>query len=77
MRVKIISHTLAVEVEYLVQRELDIAEQCGERLKEIQYSTASAILAPYSKVIGDPPNEQAVCWHNVLLIFEGDSDAEE
>lgn len=77
MRVKIISHTLPVEVEDRIQAVVDEAEQRGERLKEIHYSTAAAILAPYSKVIGEPPNEQAVCWHNALLIFEGDDDAKD
>ncbi|MBR0060213.1 MAG: hypothetical protein IJP68_01925 [Selenomonadaceae bacterium] len=77
MRVKIISHTLPEEVEYRIQAAINEAEQRGERLKEIHYSTAPAILAPYTKIIGEPPNEQAVCWHNALLIFEGDDDAKD
>lgn len=70
MRVKLISHTCPPEAEYLIQAELNAAERRGEKLKEIHYSTAPAIIAAETKVIGDTPDERAACWHNALLIFE-------
>ena len=70
MRVKIISSTSALDVEFKTQEAIDDAAQRGEVLKEIRYSTAAAIITTESgAAFDDSPDERTACWHNVLIIF--------
>lgn len=75
MTVKIISTCSASDTEYQLQREITEADLRGEQLKEIHYSTAPAIIAAESDIIGDdPPDYRAAVWHSVLVIFERAAD---